>query len=67
MAIKLNQEYIDLLLENSLFHKKVTAGAAKYNSDEWRDLQKKLTALEVNLSAKEIIFHAETAFPEVVK
>lgn len=61
----MNQEYCDLLLENQEYHKKVSSGKATYNSREYAALQKKLLAIELTISSKEIIEHAAYLFPEV--
>jgi acyl CoA:acetate/3-ketoacid CoA transferase alpha subunit len=60
-----NQPYVDLLLENSSFNKKVRKGIASYNSSEYKQLQSKLLEFELAMSSKEIISHAENTFPIV--
>lgn len=62
---QINQEYADLLIENSEFHKLVQARKANYQSQAYHDLRKKLTEFEVKLTSQEIIKHAEALFPQV--
>lgn len=65
MEFELNKEYSDLLVENSNFHLKVRSGQSSYLSDEYKRLQKKLTAIEVKMPSEQIIKHAEILFPKV--
>ena len=58
-----NKQYQDLLIENSMFHKKVRNGSARYQSLEYRQLQKGLLDFELKLSSQEIIDTAEITFP----
>ena len=58
-------KYCELLLKNSSFHKRVIAGNATYNSDEWKLLQKELAKIELKMSSSDIISHAEYLFPTV--
>lgn len=57
-----NERYIELLIENSEYSRKIRTDI---HSDNYKKLQRELLDIELKMSSKEIIKHHEHTFPTV--
>lgn len=62
MRVILNQRYVELLIKNAAYQRELRG---EINSQEYKDLQKDLLAIELKMSAQDIIKHHEHTFPTV--